>query len=109
MYRLLVAATFSSLMLTAAVQAQTPPAGQQQQERRICRAMSEPGRLAGSRRVCLTRAQWDEQAERNRRISEEMIAGRDSCQARADGGTQISSGSGVGVQTSEAMARMSGC
>ena len=61
------------------VSAQQPAASGQQatetkSERRICRRMDESGSLAKSRRVCLTRAQWDLMAERQRANSPTMTA-----------------------------------
>jgi hypothetical protein len=69
--------------------------------------MGEPGALAGSRRLCLTRTEWERMAEDARRQGEQMAS--DSCGLRGQGGTQIDPAGGVGQQTSQAMARMSGC
>lgn len=105
----ITSALSSILFVTVAAQAQTTPApADQQQERRICRAMDRPGSLAGSRRVCMTRAEWDRAAEQARRTGEMMIAGQDSCAARAEGGSQISGS--FSQQNAAAMQRMSsGC
>ncbi|WP_444854429.1 hypothetical protein [Sphingosinicella sp.] len=69
--------------------------------------MSEPGRLAGSRRVCLSRADWERMADAARQQAEQMTDGMDSCRLRADGGTTIDVSSAQ--QTGQAMARMNGC
>lgn len=50
-----------------AAAAQSPPAGQgaptKEKERLICRSMPVSGTLAGRRRQCFTRAQWDRIAQ----------------------------------------------
>lgn len=116
MLRPLLAIALSSFLVPVVAQAQmtaaqtqmtTPDAAQRPPERRICRAMSEPGRLAGSRRVCLTRAEWEQMATDARRAGEEMASGRDSCALRAEGGTPIDATSMQ--QTQQSIARMSGC
>lgn len=107
---IIVTAAAPVLLFAAAVQAQTSPApgdNATQAERRICRAMARPGSLAGSRRVCMTRAEWDRAAETARRESEEMVAGRDSCDLRGQGGTPIVGG--PAQQTAAAMERIAGC
>ena len=107
MYRLTVLTALSAILVPIAAQAQPSPTtvGEQPQERRICRAMERPGSLAGSRRVCMTRAEWERQAEQARRDGEEMIAGRDSCTNRGEGGTAISTDT-AREQAMSAMARM---
>jgi hypothetical protein len=112
MSRLMIATALSPILLLAfTAQAQTT-VGQPAQpapERRICRAMEQPGSLAGSRRVCMTRAEWDRLAENARRTGEMMTAGQDSCAARAEGGSAINSGS-FSQQNQAAMQRsLSGC
>lgn len=54
--------------------------------RRICRYMDEPGKLAGRRRVCMTKAEWDRTAEEQRRVGQAWVTATDSCRDRANGG-----------------------
>ena len=84
----------------------TPSGKSEDQPRRICRVVDSSGSLAGRRRVCLTREDWDRSAEEHRRRGEDWVRGQDSCNQRAEGGTPITPGPG---STAAAMARMSGC
>ena len=81
----------------------------QANERRICRMMDRPGSLAGSRRVCLTRAEWELAATEQQRVGQQIIRNLDSCGSRAEGGTQTGSGSGPGATIQADMQRMNGC
>lgn len=79
----------------------------QAKERRICRMMDRPGSLAGSRRVCLTRAEWELAATEQQRVGAQILRNQDSCSARAEGGTEI--GGGPGQQMQASMQRTMGC
>lgn len=79
----------------------------QAKERRICRMMDRPGSLAGSRRVCLTAAEWELAATEQQRVGQQIVRNLDSCGSRAEGGTPIQGG--AGAQTQASMQRMSGC
>ena len=80
----LVAAGLSLLVVPAVVTAADEPAAKTKTQskddpnRVICRRMEDTGRLAGGRRVCHTKADWDLLAER---------AQRDSMSGRMTGGT----------------------
>jgi hypothetical protein len=76
-------------------------------ERRICRMMDRPGSLAGSRRVCLTRAEWELAATEQQRVGQQILRNLDSCSARSEGGTMV--GGGPGQATQAEMQRMMGC
>ena len=78
----------------------------QANERRICRMMDRPGSLAGSRRVCLTRAEWELAATEQQRVGQQIIRNSDSCAMRAEGGTPTTGGPGD-MQAS--MQRTMGC
>ena len=55
-------------------------------ERRICRNTQVTGKLAASRRVCLTKAEWDRAHEEQRKVAQRAVHALDSCSARAEGG-----------------------
>lgn len=80
----LAALGLSLLVVPAVVTAADEPAAKSRTQakddpnRLICRRMEDTGRLAGGRRVCLTRADWDRLAERSR---------NDSMSGRMSGGT----------------------
>lgn len=76
-------------------------------ERRICRMMDRPGSLAGSRRVCLTRAEWELAATEQQRVGQQIVRNQDGCAMRAEGGTPIGGGPGESMQAS--MQRTMGC
>ena len=73
----LAAAGLSLLVLPAVVTAADEPAAKintktqakDDPNRLICRRMEDTGRLAGGRRVCYTKADWDRLAERTRNES----------------------------------------
>lgn len=79
----------------------------QAKERRICRMMDRPGSLAGSRRVCLTRAEWELAATEQQRVGQQIIRNSDGCAMRAEGGTPVAGGPGESMQA--AMQRTMGC
>lgn len=109
MHFLIIAVMLSALPGEAPGQTQaTPQSGPQPPaERRICRSLSEPGRLAGSRRVCMSRANWERMADNARQQGEQMTDGMDSCRLRAEGGSAIDAM--TPGSTGQALARMSGC
>jgi hypothetical protein len=78
----------------------------QANERRICRMMDRPGSLAGSRRVCLTRAEWELAATEQQRVGQQIVRNSDGCAMRAEGGTPVGNGPGD-MQAS--MQRTMGC
>ena len=63
-------------------------------ERRICRMMDRPGSLAGSRRVCLTRAEWELAATEQQRVGRQILSNSDACAMRSEGGTPTTGGPG---------------
>jgi hypothetical protein len=71
----LTAATLGLVAVPAAVTVAAEPAATKQPKakndpnRPICRRMEESGSLARTRRVCMTKAEWDRLAERSRNDS----------------------------------------
>jgi hypothetical protein len=63
-------------------------------ERRICRMMDRPGSLAGSRRVCLTAAEWELAATEQQRVGQQILRNQDACAMRAEGGTPMGNSPG---------------
>jgi hypothetical protein len=102
-----VPASLALVAVAALAETATPPVNPAEKERRICRRIENPGTLAGSRRVCLTRAEWERSAEEHRRRGEEWVRSLDACNQRAEGGTPV--GGGPGEATAAAMARIAGC
>lgn len=103
----LVPVSIAALSAAGLAQTASPEANDPAKQRRICRNVANPGSLAGRRRVCLTREEWDRSAEEHRRRGEEWIRAQDSCSLRAEGGTPPPTTPG---QTSAAIiARSTGC
>jgi hypothetical protein len=75
-------------------------------ERRICRMIDRPGSLAGSRRVCLTAAEWELAATEQQRVGQQILRNQDGCAMRSEGGTPTGSSPGD-MQAN--MQRMMGC
>ena len=54
--------------------------------KRICRSMDVTGKLAARRRVCMTRAEWERNAEEGRKAGQRFIDASDACRGRGEGG-----------------------
>ena len=69
-----VATLAAGTAVATAAEPQATPAGQEaaEQEKQICRSVSEIGSRLNRRRVCATRAQWDEMRLQNRLTADRM-------------------------------------
>ena len=83
--------------------------GEQAEEQRICRRVPRPGSSTGHRRVCMTNAEWERQAEETRSQAAAMMSGSDSCALRSEGGSSIQPGATAGQQMGAMIARSNGC